>query len=278
MFRRRRRRRRRRRGDQERLAAEPGLEAEEASAGPEEGSDRAGDAASFEEGQQAFGRRRRRSRHRRAELVGEAGSERPQGDPGLRQRPGNGSADGEPPYGRQRRDRPQDGGPESRPPRRDFGGRREDKLPRRKQPFSGRPDESWEPNFNRKGVAPEPPGPNPMHNSGMLVGEHRDRWLLVDRRGRPVRRPWLSEDDRNQRLFGNQLAPEARRQDDERRWRAGEGLLGRKNGSYAVEPTRRHHWRHGNDRDDAALAQGSSGKRRPRRRRSRPPGGQEGPA
>jgi superfamily II DNA/RNA helicase len=80
---------------------------------------------------------------------------------------------------------------------------RDDRFRRR----GGNSDGEHEPNFNRKGVAPEPPVFSEGMNSGMLVGEHRDRWKLTDRRGRAVRRPWLSDDDRQQRLYGNQITP-----------------------------------------------------------------------
>jgi hypothetical protein len=159
-----------------------------------------------------------------------------------------------------RNDRPHpDGGWQNRD-RRDAG-RRDDRF--------RRPDEGFErePNFNRKGVAPEPAAPSPLKSSGMFVGEHRDRWTLVDRRGRPVKRPWLSEDDRNQRLFGNQLRPDKPRgRDDDRRRRFGDGggSSGRRNGVYGPEQGRKQPpWRRN---DDAAYGdEGGSGRRRARR-------------
>jgi hypothetical protein len=135
------------------------------------------------------------------------------------------------------------------------GGRRDERPWRRQDEVIER-----EPNFNRKGVAPEPAGPSPLKNSGMFVGEHRDRWTLVDRRGRPVKRPWLSEDDRNQRLFGNQLPPEKNRVREDERRRFAEGSPGgRRNGAYGPEQGRKQPppWRRNEDAD--------GGRRRARR-------------
>jgi superfamily II DNA/RNA helicase len=239
----------------------------------------AGDAVDGErqEGFERFRRRRRRRRRRRGEdFAGarDAGPPQTQLDAGLAERPAEpvDEEDAAPPLDRDRRGEDFD----ERQRRRDPGSGRDNGFRRRRTGDGPPRDEFDEPNFNRRGIAPEPPAASSQWNSGMLVGENRDRWRLTDRRGRPVKRPWLSDDDRNQRLFGNQLVPES----VERRRRF-EELSGRRNGGGPDGGSGRKRFRRRRNKggfrpEDAPMPDGSGiGRRRHRRRRSRQ-GGPEG--